>query len=72
MECRKVHVESDRLGGIESHGLVGQSDIRESRVEGVVVVEGVESVGVEGGGVEKLGRCERDGVEIDGVESHQS
>ena len=72
MKRRKAHVESDGLGSIESHGFVGQSDIREGRVEGMVVVEGVESICVEGGGVEILGRCKRDGVEIDGIEGHQS
>ena len=51
----KGHVESDGLLGVESHGLVGHSDVRKGRVEGMVVGERVELIGVEGGSIEEMG-----------------
>ena len=47
-------VESDGLVVGESHGFVGQTDIGEGGVEGVMSADRVEFVGVEGGGVEVM------------------
>ena len=53
------------------HGSVSQTYVGEGRVEGMVVVEQVEFVGVEGGGVEVVWFVQGDGVEGERVEGDQ-
>lgn len=65
------HVESDVFWKGQPHGFVGQADIREGRVEGVVIVEKVEVVGVECGSVEVMMVGESDGVEVGWIEGYQ-
>lgn len=70
VEGWQTHVESDVME-VELHGMVCQSDIGEGRVEGMVVGERVELVGVEGRGVEEMWLTQCYGVEIGRVEGHQ-
>lgn len=71
VECRDTHVETEVVGEGEAHGFVGEADIGEGRVEGMVFSELIEVVGVEGRCVEVLVLCECNGVEVCWIEGHQ-